>query len=389
MKKTFTVLLFLTILFSLSVPASAGGDVNITVTVPARHSITVECGTGGKVEVSGTEYTGSNIFTAERLGGFTVTAVPLEGFETDDITCATGSLTRSGNSASLESVTADMRITVTFRRTAPAVPVPVSGKDRSISAGAVVSGTAAQIDIDENELERLLDTDTGTETVTVDISQIGAGIDTAVIPTDIIRAIAGHTSGDGSPAELEILFPDAAVILDADALSALSGETSGSEIGISIRKIGKDELTAGQQAALDGDAGNHIFYEVTLSSGDSGVDGLVTGSAQIRLRYSPAAGEDISTVSVWHISADGSTEQVLCEYSDGYISFRDSHLRNYVVRPGVISGQTDPHCFICRWLGRDIAPWCVIIPAVLILSAICTATVFIIRKKNGNKHKSV
>lgn len=391
MKKAFTAVLLFLLLLSLSVHASTDGSVDITVTVPSQHNITVKCGAGGKVNVSGTDYTGTNIFTVERLGSFEVTVVPLEGYEADAVICESGTLIHNGNSVSLEHVNADVTIEVTFKYTVPVISVPVTGKEQIITAGAVVIGDTAKLEVDKSALEQLITSDTGAETVTVDISQIKADINTVVIPAIVINSLSAHTFDNNGQKELEVLFPEAAVVFDTAALNAISGQATEDDITLRIQQIDKSLLTETQQAAVIADSPdteNIIILDIVLHSSDTIISDFNGGSAEVKLPYTPATGEDISTISVWHISPDGSMEQLQCVYKDGFVSFKALHFSNYLIKPGSISVQSNLHCLICRLYGKDISPWCFVITAFLIISIICTVTLIIfIMKSKRNKFK--
>lgn len=392
MKKAFSAVLLILLLLLLTISSSAGGSVNITVTVPSEHTVTVECGTGGRITVSGTEYSGTNAFTAARFGSFTVTAVPSDGYVTDAITCDSGRLTLSENNAVLDRVLADVQINVTFKTassTTENVSIPVTGKEKTISAKAVVNGDTAKVSVDENELEQLLSADTGAENVTVDISQTEADVNTVIIPISIIEAVALHTDDEeNGTIGLEVLFPESAVIFDAAALNAISAQATEDDVTLRIEKIDRSKLTDTQQAAVDADpSDNIIVLSIALSSGDTVISDFNGGSAEIKLPYTPAPGEDISTISVWYVSAGGSMEQVQCSYKDGFVTFTALHFSNYIVKSGIISGGINPHCFICRWCGGNIAPWCIIIPVLFVLLAAgIVIIIFIFIKKRKNKN---
>ena len=67
------------LLCMLAVPAFADGSTVISATVPGTHTVTVSCGAGGQVFVSGAEPAGENVYTADRFSCVTVLFLPDDG----------------------------------------------------------------------------------------------------------------------------------------------------------------------------------------------------------------------------------------------------------------------------------------------------------------------
>ena len=413
-KKIISCLLTLVLVVAFSAPALAANDVEISTVLPSSHAVTVVCGAGGKVRISGADYTGTRAFTVSRLGSFTLTAVPNSGYMLDAITSdSADGFTLGTSSASLSSVYRDVRISVSFR-SAPATPkppvtpapipaaapaptptptptppstpspspqrvtVPVTGTQGSITVQAELSGETAELSVDEDELNELLTGDTGSSTVTVDLSPLDADINTLIIPVSAIEALAAQAEdGENEPLGLELVLSASSVTLDAAALNAVARQAVGDTISLHVEEVGPAALNTAQQAVIAAQPSSALIVEVTLRSGNTVISDFDGGSAEIRLPYTPAIGEDTSTISVWYIAGDGSMEQIPCVYEDGFVVFIVEHFSNYIIQAGNISPAPDhdiragePHCFICACFSGDIAPWCWLLPLLLVLSAL-------------------
>lgn len=276
--------------------------------------------------------------------------------------------------------------------TTPAlVTVPVTGAEQSIEAEALVTGSVAEVSVDVPRLDELMTADTGAETVTIDLSAVPADIDTVVIPVVAMQAVAEQAASDANLLiGMEVALPRATVTFDVPALDAIVEQAREDTVTLHVKEVGPERLTPPQQEVVAATPEVALIVEVTLRSGDEIISDFRDGSAEVRLPYTPAPGEDTATITVWYIAADGSMEQLPCTYADGLVIFTVHHLSNYIIMPGNIitidpaaTGPTDPnagpdatgpnapddaHCFICALLGTTAAPWCWLIPLLVILA---------------------
>ena len=397
---------------SLAVPVWAG-EAHLSTSVPAAHTVTVVCGTGGSVVVDGEVYSGVSRFAVQRYDSFALTAMPDPGCALASIAASGDSgMTLSADGASLDRVSRDVTLTVVFRSAGilpdpgepdPAVPtpapsdalppappaplpspgptpqgqaegfsVPVTGAEKQIAAAAFVQGDTAQVRIDDVQLRALLEGDAA-ELVSIDLSGAGAGVAAASIPVSAFRTMAQTPSANGGGAGLRLVMPEAEVRFDGTAVQAISRQAQGSTVVLRVEGIEAAGLTPAQQEALSRESDNAPLIQVTLRSGDALVTDFAGGFAEVRLPYSPRPGEDTSAITVWYVAADGVLEQVPCQYEDGFVLFTVGHFSEYLIRPGDITAgangvqgpdnaDSSAHCFICGLLGRSVAPLCWLIP---------------------------
>lgn len=116
MKKLLSILLA-ALCALLPMLALAQESTTIQTTVPAEHTITIVCGSGGSVVITGSTYAGTLSVKVPRLGSLTLTARPDEGFGLTGVYARQkDGLTVEGGEITLSSVHADNTLTLDFGR---------------------------------------------------------------------------------------------------------------------------------------------------------------------------------------------------------------------------------------------------------------------------------
>lgn len=97
--------------------AAENRSTQLVTTLPREHTITVVCGAGGAARVGGTIYTGTRVFTVERLSAFALEAVPDAGYRFNQVQAQpSGGASISGNTVTIGSVYEDKTLTLSFVR---------------------------------------------------------------------------------------------------------------------------------------------------------------------------------------------------------------------------------------------------------------------------------
>ncbi len=139
---------------------------------------------------------------------------------------------------------------------------------------------------------------------------------------------ASVSSGDlQSAGEVKLL--EASIGLDADTLTQVNGKDL--TLGAGILDSGKradvvNTLTPEQQEQL----GDRPIYSFTMEEGTTPIttfDGYVT----ITIPYDLKDGEDVDSIAVWFVNADGQLESFPAVYNNGSISFKTNHFSYYTV----------------------------------------------------------
>lgn len=386
MQKFFAVILFALLLLPMTTSYLTDGSMRIIVEVPTEHTITIKCGSGGKIVYSEKEFTGTNQFKVKRLDTFTASAVPFDGYVTEAITGETNNVTQVGNDFSVTQIHFDESISVTFRKTQQSsgmTSVPVVGKDQTMSAEASIFEDTARITVNEEKLEYLLNQDTGASTITVDFSEIEQNINAVHIPRITVDAIQLRLDDENhGMTEFEVKMQDISISFNSNALTSIFGQTEEEEITVRVEQVSEFETAAVRDAAAEaGFTDDIIIVKVTMYSGVNPISDFIGGNAKITVPYTLLPGEDASSIAVWYIAMDGTMEHVPCVYEDGFVSFSTDHFSKFVVKPGVVANDRVVHCLICRWFGDDIQPWCILLPILIVLFPAGTVVLLIYRKK--------
>ena len=175
----------------------------------------------------------------------------------------------------------------------------------------------------------------------------GNGVVRVDVDVDNVELVIGGTGGIVSPAaDMELRFPDATVMLPAEAVDRLARDTSDSvlkpvSIGLrvsdSVPQSVLDSVSDGLRDTLR-DVSTIIIVDV---DGSGLRDGL--GDVTVTLPFELRDGESASDVTVLYIAEDGSYDEVPAGYDaeTGELSFVTDHFSTFAVTYGEIPAEED------------------------------------------------
>lgn len=158
----------------------------------------------------------------------------------------------------------------------------------------------------------------GVITYTCTVSGCGATQTAVAVQND--EAVSKETLQNTDKVNLE---GGASVSLDNATVNALSGD-----VKISVKEADLTGTTIDAEKLAQ--IGNNKVYDFKLSdaTGDlSQFDGKIT----VSLPYVLQDGDDIESIDVWYIGADGQPERMNGTYSNGYVTFETNHFSYYTV----------------------------------------------------------
>ena len=128
-------------------------------------------------------------------------------------------------------------------------------------------------------------------------------------------------------------FEDAT--LDVSGLTGQNGTLSGAtDVSLSAGKLSpedeeteKNKLTAEQKAQI----GDKPIYSFNMSVGGNPVHEFEGGLVTITIPYELADGEDVDSIAIWYIDADGEVVSIEARYANGFVTFETSHFSYYTV----------------------------------------------------------
>ena len=201
------------------------------------------------------------------------------------------------------------------------------------------------------------------------------------IPSDIARSM---TSGNSS---VEISFADSTLEFDQKAFTAIISQAS-DDVSVSATMIDQDLLNERQRSALSIEV-DYTLISLEVQSGDSLISDFKGGTATVTI---PTEWENIpdgTSLTVLHISDDGTATEINSSFVDGAAVFETPHFSTYAVylkqAANHIEHPTDepskePAKAKKNGCGSTVSPGLVIIITMCLLAA---APVYVKSKKQG------
>lgn len=177
-------------------------------------------------------------------------------------------------------------------------------------AGLLSSAKAAEAEGKKAVLEIKIEAGSGTKTAELSI------------PRSAFNDVASGTN-----AGLKINIGNVGTItFDGAAVASIS---AAGDPGAIVIRIAKVSLTDEGKAVL----GDRPVYDLTVQAGDSKVTVFGGGKVQLSLPYTLQAGEDVHSVVVYNINAEGGLETVRGKYnaSAGAVEFVTTHFSQYII----------------------------------------------------------
>lgn len=132
--------------------------------------------------------------------------------------------------------------------------------------------------------------------------------------------------------ESEIALKDASFNLDDNAVAGLGGK----DVSLSMSTLTdeeRDRLEVSDEKMQQ--VGDNPIYNFNMSEKvEGGEDNAISsfdGYITITLPYELGKNEDVDSIAVWYINADGELESIEAVYNNGYITFKTNHFSYYTV----------------------------------------------------------
>ncbi|MPM52971.1 hypothetical protein SDC9_99735 [bioreactor metagenome] len=204
------------------------------------------------------------------------------------------------------------------------ITVPVSIGKSSIEATATVKDGTATISMTKEQIKKIA---SGTELIgTIQIDLSGLKVDAAVIPSLLVSAI-GATSGSTG---LAVALPTGTLTLDRAALASVIGK---GDIKLSVEAVDNAMLTDAQRSAIGSQASTALVVDVNIFVNGIQTSTFGDGKITVSVPYTPKAGENTDSLTVWFVRGDGTIEPKNGVYNaaTGYVEFTTEHLSQYLI----------------------------------------------------------
>ena len=221
-----------------------------------------------------------------------------------------------------------------------------------IKAGAMITvGEEGEIDIgmetdeekgtveftaDDETVQTVIDNVPSTGEVVIDATGATDGINTLVLPQNIVKALDESDKVDS----FTVIADDAEITMDADVLSTAAKEMEeNSTVSVKIDAVEKSELNDRQQAALDAISAEAHVIQLNLvvtnydESGNPTSEDIheLRGKVDIKAKYDLPDNMDGKRIVVCYVSDNGTVTYKRAEYKDGFVHFTTDHFSYYAI----------------------------------------------------------
>lgn len=203
--------------------------------------------------------------------------------------------------------------------------VPVSSNEGSVKVEATVKDGIASFTMTDKQINEIVADNTEVGTVKIDVSALD--VDTAVLPTNIIKA---DEQSEGSTG-IEVILTTGSVTLDKTALTEISAK--GSDVTVSIKNVDNSKLSEAHKKILGSQSSTAVVVDVTVWASGEKISVFAGGKLAISVPYTPKANEDTSKLIIWFITDEGMIEPKQGTYNEktGCFEFTTDHLSQYVL----------------------------------------------------------
>lgn len=192
------------------------------------------------------------------------------------------------------------------------VTVPASNNGGSVNVSAAISGTTATVQATQSQLSAIAALAGAGGTVTIDLT--GLNVNTAVLPHNLIAALA--------QAGLAVGLPAANVRLEAGALS-LAGS---GPITVRAAVLSAGSLTAPQRDALGDKLDSVIMLDVSVSNAAGVLTGFRVGDIKVAADLN-----GMEKAGVYTVDENGALGNVMAYLNGDVISFYPPHFSLFVI----------------------------------------------------------
>jgi len=304
--------------------AISGGNVGTLPTAPSRSGYNFS-GWNTAANGSGTAFTAATAVTAN----ITVYAQWTAITQSHDSDHTSGNGGSSGSISSGGGTTPTTTPATTATNGNPTAPTVTSTTTATATAGANGSAAAAvtvsQVTDAVNKAAAAAAQAGASTAANVEI-KVTAPADTKSVTTSIPKAAMDKVAN--STAGLTVTTPIAAITFDGNALDTIAGAAAG-DVKITASTVETAILPAETQQVV----GDRPVYNFSVTSGDKTISQF-GGNVTVSVPYTPKAGEDINSIVIYYINAEGKPEMVSnCVYdpATGTIKFTTNHFSKYAV----------------------------------------------------------
>ncbi|MBE6966334.1 MAG: hypothetical protein E7441_09920 [Ruminococcaceae bacterium] len=189
---------------------------------------------------------------------------------------------------------------------------------------------------DDETVKTVIDNVPFTGEVVIDATGATDGINTLVLPQNIVKALDESDKVDS----FTVIADDAEITMDADVLSTAAKEMEeNSTVSVKIDAVEKSELNDRQQAALDAISAEAHVIQLNLVVTNYDENGNPTsedvhelrGKVDIKAKYDLPDNMDGKRIVVCYVSDNGTVTYKRAEYKDGFVHFTTDHFSYYAI----------------------------------------------------------
>ena len=199
-----------------------------------------------------------------------------------------------------------------------------------------------KIEISEELMEESIAMSGEGEAVELPVAEAAGGITTVELPVSGLQQVVE------SEKALVIVSETAVMEIEPAALEAIVAETDGTDtIVLVVEQIEESVLNEQQQAALEQKDVAAVISAEILHNG-APISDFGGGKINVYIPFEPAAGTNGSDYKVIYIADDGSTENIVTEYVEGYLVVELEHFSEYAIVKA--APATGDHSNVLLWV---------------------------------------
>ena len=214
------------------------------------------------------------------------------------------------------------------------VTIPVSGEENTVHAEVAVSGATVEVKpLDVDEIGKIVGDDVQTGVVEIDLSSLNSDVKQVLLPVATLEAITQAAEDAGNDTEsIAIITPQGAVEMDDAAMRAVLDQAEGESVVLSLNNTGNSQLSAAQNAALEGmevHGGFEVYFECPVTGNRIG--DFRGGSATISIHFEAPEGKKGSGFSIWFVSDEGDLQKMKTFHVGAKLVTSVPHMSDYVI----------------------------------------------------------
>lgn len=197
------------------------------------------------------------------------------------------------------------------------VKIPVIG-DTKLSISATIAGGIASMDISSSQIKKL----ENTETISIDLTEVRKNIRGFKLSKSTVTKLS-----EADIDTLMIMFKDAYVEFDIDALESLVDSARGTSITFYADESGFDEMTS-KQEKLFSDMTVLEGYYVYIESASREIEEI---DGQINVYIPKIKDKKVTNIYAWYVSDDAKLEELTIKDADDMLVFTTNKLSDFAI----------------------------------------------------------